>query len=119
MASALTKDAPSLAIPFGLFELDATGTVVRFSPPAEQNIKELQQSIIGRNFFTEIAPIKQVKDFQARFYSFTAYGESVHKFTSRFSTEEGQIKVQILLARITEQSESGHERLALVRIMPE
>ena len=106
-------------LPFGLLELDASGTVIRYSPAAEQNTVALAKDVLGRNFFKELAPIEQVSDFQSRFRVFMTNGESIQRFTSVFSSEQGQIKVQILLARITETSEHGRERLALVRIMPE
>lgn len=109
----------STFLPFGLLELDARGTVIRYSPAAEQNSPVQAQDVLGRNFFREIAPVEQVSDFQSRFQVFMASGESVQRFTSSFPSEKGQIKVQILLARITEKSEQGRERLALVRIMPE
>jgi photoactive yellow protein len=119
MTTGLAKDISSLTVPFGLFELDPAGIVIRFSPAAEQSIQEPQQGILGRNFFTEVAPVEEVKDFQTRFHSFMADGESIQKFTSTFPSKHGEIKVQILLARITEKSEQGRERLALVRIMPD
>lgn len=112
------QNSPSLTIPFGLFELDSTGRVIRYSSAAERNVQELRQNILGRNFFTEIAPVEQLKDFRDRFQVFMAHGESIQKFTSTVLSNHGQIKVQILLARITEQSEHGRERLALVCIRP-
>jgi photoactive yellow protein len=114
-----TISTESAFLPFGLLELDARGTVIRFSPAAEQNSPVQARDVLGRNFFREIAPFEQVSDFQSRFQVFMASGESVQRFTSSFPSDKGQIKVQILLARITEKSEQGRERLALVRIMPE
>ncbi len=114
-----SSSSSSTFLPFGLLELDAHGTVIRYSPAAEQDSPIQRQDVLGRNFFREIAPVEQVSDFQSRFQVFMASGESVQRFTSSFPSEKGQIKVQILLARITEKSEQGRERLALVRIMPE
>lgn len=107
------------ALPFGLLELDAVGTVVRYSPAFEQNPIVKSDDVLGRNFFTEVLPAPEIKDHQARFRLFMAQGQTRDQFSTTFSSEEGQIKVQILLARITEKSEQGSERLALVRIMPE
>jgi photoactive yellow protein len=118
METVRTQGSPSQTIPFGLFELDPAGIVIRYSPAAERNDPVLQQNILGRDFFTEIAPVEQVKDFRDRFHVFMAHGESVQKFTSTLSLDHGQIRVQILLARITEQSEQGRKRLALVHIRP-
>jgi photoactive yellow protein len=106
-------------LPFGLLELDASGTVIRYSPASEQHSEVLAKDVLGRNFFKEVVPVEQVSDFQSRFKLFMSHGESIQRFSSVFSSEQGQVKVQILLARITEKSEHGRERLALVRIMPE
>jgi photoactive yellow protein len=113
-------NTPSLnLLPFGLLELDETGTVVRYSPASEQSPRVKSEDIRGRNFFTEVVPVPEIKDQEARFRLFMAQGQSREQFSTTFQSEEGQIKVQILLARITEKSEQGNERLALVRIMPE
>ena len=47
------------------------------------------------------------------------YGQSIDRFSASFDSDEGQIKVQIMLARISKKIGNGSERLALVRIMPE
>ena len=106
-------------LPFGLLELDATGTVIRYSPPAEQHINIPTRDILGHNFFRETTPVKQVGRFRDRFRAFMADGQPVDKFSFTFPTEQGQVKVQIMLAQITEKSEGGRKRLALVRTMPD
>jgi photoactive yellow protein len=108
-----------IKLPFGLLELDKSGAVIRYSPASEQNSDVKAQDVLGRQFFTEVISNKQVKDFQARFNLFMAHGQSVDRFSASFDSEEGQIKVQILLAKISEKVAQGSERLALVRIMPE
>jgi photoactive yellow protein len=113
------QDSHSPTIPFGLFELDPEGLVVRYSSPAEKNPSVLAKDVIGRNFFTEIVPVEQVIDFRDRFYRFMLSGQSVDKFTARFVYQQQNIKVQIMMAHITEKSEDVRQRLALVRIMPE
>ncbi len=112
-------DTISHTIPFGMLELDAAGTVIRYSPAAEQNSHIQPQDILGRNFFTEVAPCEQVKEVKSRFLSFMAFGDAVQKFSITCPIEEKNIKIQIMLARVTELLENGRERLALVRIMPE
>jgi photoactive yellow protein len=115
----MNTQASLTTLPFGLLELDAGETVVRYSPASEQSPKVKLDDILGRNFFTEVLPTPEIKDQQARFRFFMAQGQTRDQFSTTFQTEEGQIKVQILLARLTENSEHGCERLALVRIMPE
>jgi photoactive yellow protein len=117
--TAQSADAPAFLLPFGLFELDAAGKVIRYSPAAESTPGDEARAIWGRNFFTEIAPVEQVVGFRLRFHSFMVSGQAVERFTTTFRHGEQNIKVQIMLAHITEKSEDGRKRLALVRIMPE
>lgn len=109
----------SHTLPFGLLELDAAGTVIRYSPAAEDNSPVPSQEILGRNFFTEVAPCEQVNEIRSRFLAFMAFGDAVQKFSITCPGEEESIKIQIMLARVTEMMQEGRERLALVRIMPE
>lgn len=112
-------DIATFALPFGLLELDARGTVIRYSPASEQSPAVSSQDVLGRNFFKEVVPVEEVNDLHNRFRNFMEQGESIQRFSSSFPSEHGRIKVQILLARITERTENGRERLALVRIMPD
>jgi photoactive yellow protein len=112
-------NSPSFVLPFGLFELDSAGTVIRYSPASEIAPSVEARDIWGRNFFTEIAPVEQVVGFRLRFHSFMANGQAVERFTTVFEHEQRNVKVQIMLAHITEKSDDGRKRLALVRIMPE
>ena len=105
-------------LPFGLLELDTSGAVIRYSP-AERYSAVQADEVLGRQFFTEVVPNEQVRNFQARFQLFMEYGQSIDRFSASFDSDEGQIKVQIMLARISKKIGNGSERLALVRIMPE
>lgn len=106
-------------LPFGLLELDASGIVIRYSPAANQNSSVPPQDILGRNFFTEVALCEQVSEVKSRFLAFMAFGDATQKFSITYPVERKNIKIQIMLARVTESGEHGRERLALVRIMPE
>lgn len=117
--SANTQKAESSAIPFGLIELDGEGTVVHYSPAREPESYGETSDIVGRNFFDEVVPVSPVKEFKTRFLRFMAIGDSVQRFTIRFPFEHQDVRVQIMLARITERTENGRERLALVQLRPE
>lgn len=110
--------AEPATIPYGLIELDSSGTVIRYSPACEKNSEELP-NIIGQNFFNEVAPFAEVKELKGRFLSFMAFGDSIQRFSIKVPFNGQSVKIQILLARITEQTERRRERLALVRMMPE
>jgi photoactive yellow protein len=108
-------------IPFGLLELDSQGTVVNYSPARERvtGAGAPARHILGKNFFDEVMPVLPVREFKERFLRFMSFGDSVERFTIRFPLEEREVRVQIMLARITERTERSSERLALVRFMPE
>jgi photoactive yellow protein len=106
-------------IHFGMFELDAAGTVLHYSPAAEEKRDALANAIVGRNFFSELSTIAQIEELKGRFLRFMADGDSVERFTISFPYNHNSIKVQIVMAHLTEKSENGRERFALVRLMPE
>jgi photoactive yellow protein len=104
-------------IPYGLFELDEAGTIVHYSPPTEKNNNG--DGVVGRNFFRDIVPLPELKDLKSRFLSFMAFGDAVERFSASFTHEQGMVKVQIALARVTERSATGSKKFALVRLMPD
>ncbi|HEY0385756.1 MAG TPA: hypothetical protein VGC64_07070 [Pyrinomonadaceae bacterium] len=112
-------ETPSPTLPFGLLELNAAGSVIRYSPAAEQNSPVQAQDVIGHNFFTEVAPCQQLSEVKSRFLAFMAFGDDVQKISIVCPVEQMNVKIQIMLARLHEKHDSGRERLALVRIMPE
>ena len=113
------NDSSQTKLPYGLLELDAEGAVIRYSPASEQHSDVEASDVLGRHFFQEVLPDEHLKEIQARFHLFMAHGQTVDRFSTSFDSPEGQVKVQILLARITGQAERGQERLALVRLMLE
>lgn len=113
------KSGQHSVIPFGLLELNGEGVVVHYSPARTPHGQGSASNIVGRNFFDDVVPFPPVKEFKTRFLRFMAMGDSVQRFTIRFPFEELDVRVQIMLAHITERTERGSERLALVRLMPE
>jgi photoactive yellow protein len=113
------SDNEITTIPFGMFELDATGTVVHYSAASEEKKDTLANNILGRNFFDELIAILQVEELKSRFLRFMADGTSVERFTISFPYNQENIKVQIVMAHLSEKTEKGRERFALIRLMPE
>jgi photoactive yellow protein len=106
-------------IPFGMFELDAAGTVIHYSPATEERKDRLPVNILGRNFFDRLASISAVEELKSRFLNFMADGTSFERFTISFPYNQESIKLQIVMAHVSEKSENGRERFALLRVMPE
>jgi photoactive yellow protein len=102
-----------------MFELDAAGVVIHYSPATDEKRDAPNESIVGRNFFDDLASLGQVEELRGRFLSFMAHGDSVERFTISFPYNQSSIKVQIVMAHLIERSERGRERFALIRLMPE
>jgi photoactive yellow protein len=113
------KDNEISTIPFGMFELDATGTIIHYSPANEERRAALAGKVVGRNFFDDFFAASQVENFESRFHAFMANGTSVDRFTITFPYQEESIKIQVVMAHLSEKTENGHERFALIRLMPE
>jgi photoactive yellow protein len=55
------------ALPFGAIQLDATGTILTYNKAEERLSGRKADSVVGKNFFREIAPCTRVKTFQGAF----------------------------------------------------
>ena len=108
------------SFPFGLMELDGSGRVIRYSPASEkESDAHPADEVVGRNFFRDIAPVEETAELKGRFLAFMTFGDSVQRVTVRFPHNHNIIKAQIVMARVSEQKDTGRERLALVRLMPD
>ncbi len=86
-------------LPLGLIELDGDATVLVYNR-AEADLAHLKaESVIGRNFFTEIAPCTAVKEFQGRFNVFRASNEKMRRFNFTFHFAHGETEVEIVMVR--------------------
>ncbi|AKT37287.1 PAS domain-containing protein [Chondromyces crocatus] len=55
------------AQPFGIIRLDREGTILSYNLYEEKEARRKRQDVVGRNFFTEVAPCTKVKAFHGRF----------------------------------------------------
>jgi hypothetical protein len=112
----MNRQHAPVAPPLGLLELDPAGVVVRYDPTA--GVSRRRESVVGRDFFTEVMPAEQVYDLRARFLAFMAAGHSQERFAQSVPGDGGALRVQVVLAARSEPGAGGRERLALVRITP-
>ena len=56
------------ALPFGAIQLDAKGTILRFNSYEANLTGRKPEKVIGRNFFEDVAPCTNVKEFAGRFH---------------------------------------------------
>lgn len=89
-------------VPFGTLQLDAGGKVLD-----HEDVR--RRGLVGRNLFTDVAPLARVGGFQRRYRDFLSSGEGCRTFSLPFQTGRGTVRVQIFFGRICRE-------LSLVRI---
>lgn len=79
------------------------------------------EKVVGRNFFTEVAPCTAVKEFQGRFNEFLAGSERTLRFNFTFSFKHGPVEVEIFFLRRAEDleipQEDRHTRIIVKRVI--
>jgi photoactive yellow protein len=98
---------------FGVIELDPAGTVLynRFEPDDGGGAAA---DVTGRNFYTEVAPFRNVGEFRRQLDSFSRGTEPVHSMDFTCDYEDGPLPVRVLLARIRERSRAETTKSILV-----
>jgi hypothetical protein len=112
------SDNRSAEIPFGLFELDATGTVIYYDPATGEKKNNSINNMVGRCFFDELIPTALAEDLKKRFLQFMSAWHSVERFTLDFPYMQSSIEVHVMMVRLTEQCGNEHKQFAIVRLMP-
>lgn len=84
------SDAEIDALPHGVIALDARGTVLRYNL-AEARLARLDRhSVLGRDFFTEVAPCTRTAEFEGVFRELVASGaERAPRFAYLFDFQFG------------------------------
>jgi photoactive yellow protein len=85
------------SLPYGVIQLDATGTVLRYNA-FEAGLSGLnKQNVVGRNFFTQIAPCTDLQQFHGRFNEGVAAGELHCAFRFHFAFKQRPWDVTVTL----------------------
>jgi photoactive yellow protein len=101
---------------FGLLELDEAGKVLYSRVEREGGAGSSPSDVTGRNFYTEVAPFRNVGEFQHRLDSFSRGSQQADSIHFTCDYEDGPLAVKILLARIRERSEHAVTKSILVHI---
>jgi photoactive yellow protein len=87
-------------LPFGLIAVDRTGAIEQYNAYESKLSRLAKERVIGRNFFTDVAPCTAVKEFQGRFERFAAEpGDGAESFDFVFSFSFGRQVVTITFLR--------------------
>ena len=85
------------ALPYGVIQLDAQGTVLRYNASEEQLSGLNKSKVIGKNFFTEIAPCTDLQEFRGRFSQGVASAELHCTFRFHFAFKHNPCDVTVTL----------------------
>ncbi len=89
------------AAPFGVILVDRTGTIVEYNA-YERSMAEMgERTVIGLNFFTDVAPCTAIKEFQGRFGEFLSSDKtSIEPFEFVFPFARGPQRVSVVFVRL-------------------
>lgn len=85
------------ALPFGAIQLDRAGTILQFNEYEANLSNRRAPETIGRNFFTDVAPCTNVKEFHGRFAEGVERGELNVTFDYMFAFRQAPRTVGVTL----------------------
>jgi photoactive yellow protein len=91
------SDADFDALPFGAIRLDEKGVITRYNLTEARLAGRDPKKVIGKNFFTEVAPCTNVREFAGRFEEGVKAGFVSAVFPYRFILQNRSPEVTITL----------------------
>ncbi len=101
---------------FGIIELDYQGVVVAYNMGEAKISGRNARDMIGRNFFTDIAPCTKTPDFYGRFKAGVQKGSMSARFDFIFNHEMDPTAVRVTM--MTSNIDGMDRVLLLIRILP-
>lgn len=101
---------------YGLVELDQVGTILYTRFESDGAPFGSAPDYRGLNFYTQVAPFKNVVELRDCLDSFSRGSQPAHSLDFTCDYEDGPLHVRILLARIREQSRLDVTKSVLVHI---
>ena len=99
---------------FGLFELDAVGTVLYYRSEPSLEPGAASPETAGHNFYDEVAPFENVDEFRSCVTVFTAGVKLADSFNFECRYEDSAHSVKVLMARISEEVNRSNTKSVLV-----
>ncbi len=84
-------------LPFGAIQLDTTGKILKYNNYESRLAGEEKNTAVGKNFFTEVAPCTNVKEFYGRFKAGVEKKDLHEKFRYHFSFKKNPVDVTVTL----------------------
>ncbi|MCB9742287.1 MAG: PAS domain-containing protein [Alphaproteobacteria bacterium] len=87
-------------LPYGAILMDEAGRIVAYNDTESRMARLPVEAVLGRNFFTEVAPCTRVKEFEGRFRDLAAgRGPEVSTFDFTFPFPFGAQRVSVMITR--------------------
>ncbi len=95
-----TTSAELDTLPYGVIVVDTNGNVVDYNAAEARATGLESERVVGRNFFSDVAPCTQVRAFQGRFKEFVSRNVvTIEPFEFIFPFAKGPDRVSILFYR--------------------
>ena len=92
------------ALPFGAIQLDRDGTILQFNEYEANLSNRRAPDTVGRNFFLDVAPCTNVREFHGRFQEGIERGElhATFDYTFAFKTRPRDVAVTLYYSAATD-----------------
>jgi hypothetical protein len=100
----------------GIFELDSAGTVLYSRQSQTCPLVEKTKTIIGQNFFENVANFENVPDFRRRFKNFFYSGHSTENFLFECRSNNESYPVKVLMLRASEKNDNQSNEIVILDI---
>ncbi len=85
-------------LPFGLIRLSGDGTILSYNRTESGHSRRTAASVVGRNFFTQVAPCTDVQGFHGRLDQMRASGQAGReRFSFAFRLPWATVTVELAL----------------------
>jgi tyrosine ammonia-lyase len=101
---------------FGIIELDLRGTVMAYNMGEAKISGRNAIDMIGKNFFSDIAPCTKTPEFYGRFKAGVEKGNFSARFDYLFNHEMNPVAVRVSM--ILSEIENENRVLLLIRVLP-
>jgi photoactive yellow protein len=90
------------ALPYGVIILNEAGVITSYNDWEQQLSGKSRAEVMGKNFFTEVAPCTSVREFGGRFTEFLKSKSFVETFEFLFHFPSRPVRVNIAFVRFSE-----------------
>ena len=93
-------------LPFGAIRLDADGTILSYNQTEASLAGRRKEKVLGKNFFTEVAPCTNVQEFAGKFREGVAQGNlhTTFPYIFDFEMEPRNVWVTLFYSRETQSA---------------